>query len=498
MRVAIRVDASAKVGTGHVRRSLSLAQALRTLGADVCFVTRDLGINSQALIAEQDFDEAIVLPPPASSFDPDPAIPHGAWAEVPTERDVAETVEALRAFAPYWVVLDSYAFDARWHYGVREALGCRIAQIDDVPDRRTAPDLLIDHTYAPDHRAKYAECLVGRVKILGGPRYALLGPAFFEAERYAFRANVCSVGMFMGGVDVGNYAAVVLDALDDAGFDGEIEVVATSANPNLSALRDRVAARPGTTLSLDLRDLAQFFARHDLQIGAGGGASWERCCIGVPTLLVAVAPNQNTVAPALAEKGAVAFASEPTRACIAAELEALIPDTEQRRSLAENSRELVDGHGASRVALAMLAATLSMRPATADDAKLMFDWRNDPATRAVSRESGALDWDGHITWLSRALVDPARLLFVGEIGGRPIGAIRFDFSDETRAEVSLYLDPALHGIGLGPALLLEGEAAADPKTIDATVLESNHRSQTLFARCGYEQVASDSWIKRRG
>ncbi|GGA11881.1 UDP-2,4-diacetamido-2,4,6-trideoxy-beta-L-altropyranose hydrolase [Blastomonas marina] len=497
MKIAIRVDASAKIGTGHVRRSLSLAQALRDLGAEIRFVTRDLGVDSAALIDGQGFADIAQLPFPNAPFEPDPAIPHSAWAEVPLEQEVGETVDALHDYAPDWVVLDSYAFDARWHEGVAEALGCKIAQIDDVPDRKTAPDLLIDHTYAPDHRIKYADWLVGRTRILGGPRFGLLGPAFAEAERYDFNETVRSVGIFMGGVDAGHHAAAVLDALDEAGFDGAVEVVATSANPNLAALRERIAARPGTTLSLDLPDLAAFFARHDLQVGAGGGATWERCCIGVPTLLVVVAPNQNTVAPALAEKGAVAFASEPTRACIAAELAALLPDSARRRALAETSRKLVDGLGATRVALAMLAGSLSVRPATADDAQMMFDWRDDPATRAVSLESGALEWRGHVDWLDRVLADPARKLFVGEIGGRPVGVIRFDFSSETRAEVSLYLDPALHGVGLGPALLLAGEAAADPAIVDATVLESNRPSQALFARCGYEQVAPDRWVKRR-
>lgn len=354
MKVAIRVDASAKIGTGHVRRSLSLAQALRKLGAKVRFVTRDLGIDSMALIAEQGFDHTMVLPAPGTAFAPDPAIPHSAWAEVAVERDVVETADALRAYAPDWVVLDSYAFDARWHEGVREALGCRIAQIDDLPDRRTAPDLLIDHTYAPDHRAKYADCMVGRAKILGGPRYGLLGPAFAEAGRYTFHDEVRSIGVFMGGVDADNHSSMVLDALDEAGFEGPVEVVATSANPNLAALRARIAARPGTTLSLDLPDLAAFFARHDLQVGAGGGATWERCCIGVPTALVVVAPNQREVAPQLAADGIVAFAAEPSRAAIAAELANLLQNPDKRRELTARSRALVDGRGAMRVAEEMI------------------------------------------------------------------------------------------------------------------------------------------------
>lgn len=498
MKVGIRVDASAQIGTGHVRRSLSLAQALRELGAEVRFVTRDLGIDSEAIIAAQGFDGTVTLPAPAGKFTPDPAIPHNAWAEVTDQQDVAETAAALRDFAPDWTVLDSYAFDARWHEGVRAALGCKIAQIDDVPDRSSAPDLLIDHTHARDHRAKYGDRLVGCAKILGGPRYGLLGPAFAEAKRYEFRDEVRSIGIFMGGIDGGNHAALVLDALGDVGFGGAVEIVATSANPNLVALRKRVAQRPDATLSLDLPDLAKFFARHDLQIGAGGGATWERCCIGVPTLLVVVAPNQNTVAPALAAEGAVAFAAEPSRESIAAELRSLLPDADRRRTLAERARELVDGLGATRVALAMLAPTLSVRPATAADAPIMFDWRNDESTRAVSLESGAIEWDSHIAWLDRVLDASSHRLFVGEIGARPVGVIRFDFSDSDRGEVSLYLDPSLHGLGLGPPLLLAGEDAAGIQTIDATVIEINRASQILFTRCGYEQVAPDRWVKRRG
>lgn len=497
MKVAIRVDASAQIGTGHVRRSLSLAQALRELGAGVRFVTRDLGVDSAAIIAAQGFDGTVTLPAPTRDFSPDPAIPHSAWAEVPTEQDVADTAAALDGFAPDWTVLDSYAFDARWHEGVRDALGCKIAQIDDVPDRTTAPDLLIDHTHAGDHRAKYAELLQRKAKILGGPRFGLLGPAFADAERYPFHETVRSVGVFMGGVDAGNHSTIVLDALDQAGFDGPVEIVSTSANPNLSMLRKRVAQRPGAMLSLDLPDLAAFFARHDLQIGAGGGATWERCCIGVPTLLVVVAPNQNTVAPLLAREGIVAMAATPTADAIASELKALVGDSSRRAEMSQRSRELVDGHGAQRIALAMLAPSLKVRDAAADDARIMFDWRNDPVTREVSRETAPLDWQAHVDWLDRALADPARALFVGEIGGRAVGVIRFDRSAKGRAEVSLYLDPALHGLGLGPHLLLAGERAAGFATIDAAVLEGNVASQRLFAACGFERLAPDRWVKHR-
>lgn len=352
MRVGIRVDASPIMGTGHLRRCLSLAQALRRQGDKLCFVSRALGVDSRKLIQQQDFRHAIILPHGKGAL-PDPMIPHSEWAEVELAEDIDQSIAALEAFAPDWVVVDSYSFDARWHDAIRRGLACKIAQIDDVADRTIAPDMLIDHNYVDDHCAKYAGRLRGQPVVLGGPQFALLGPSFESARRYSFVHEVRSIGVFMGGVDIGNYSATVLDALDQAGFDGPVEIVTTSANPNLELLRAKAVHRAKTHICVDLPNLADFFARHDLQVGAGGGASWERCCVGVPTLLVVIAANQQAVAPQLACQGIVALAARPTRNEIADQLAELLRNPDKRRELSIRSRQLVDGRGASRVAKEM-------------------------------------------------------------------------------------------------------------------------------------------------
>ncbi|MEM7702477.1 MAG: UDP-2,4-diacetamido-2,4,6-trideoxy-beta-L-altropyranose hydrolase [Pseudomonadota bacterium] len=503
MKVLFRVDASQKMGTGHICRSLALAHALRAQGQDVAFVTRALGLDSKGVVESEGFRVIATLPAPVSgAFTPDPTIPNSEWGEVPQDQDAAETVMVARRWSPDWVVMDSYAFDARWHRDVARGLGCAIAAIDDLADRTLDCNRVIDHTEASDHRQKYRDVIdTAGTRVLGGPRFGLLSPAYARAERYALSDAVRSIGVFMGGVDAGGHSLTALQAIEAAGFKGPVEVVSTSANPKLATLRQAVLARPNSKLSLDRPDLADFFARHDVQIGAGGGASWERCCIGVPTLLVVVADNQKPFAEALSAKGVATLAEEPTTTAMAEALSRLLEDTGKRRSLAANARALVDGRGAERVALALAARTLRVRPARRGDARFMFDWRNDPATRAVSIQNEPLSWEEHLAWLKQALRDPNRALFVGEIGQRSVGVIRFDFEASrpplNRAEVSLYCDPDLRGLSIGPALLHAGEEAADPAVVEACIMEGNAASQRLFAKAGYRQTEPTRWEKHR-
>lgn len=348
MLVAFRVDASPAIGLGHVKRCLSLAHALAATGARVVFVARDLGVDVRGMVATAGFD-ILVLPRPTGSM-PSSQVPHGHWAEVDAALDVRQTVAALADRRCDWLVVDHYAFDADWHRQVADATGARLAVIDDVADRPLHADVLIDHNHCDDHRRKYGSRLATGTPILGGPRFALLGPAYGTAPRYDLHAEVRSIGIFMGGADAGGFSAVAWRACREvAGFDGPIEIVTTRESPRLGELQRTVAGDERTTLSLDLPSLHEFFSRHDLQIGAGGGATWERCCIGAPTAAAAVASNQRAVLEPLQGLG-VLRVCEPTEAAIGAECRSLIGQPELRRALCERAQRLVDGQGAARVA----------------------------------------------------------------------------------------------------------------------------------------------------
>lgn len=468
-RVLVRTVASAEVGAGHLRRCLALAGALRELGADVHFALPQVDAPYADWVGARGFGLHRV-------------------GEAAPQEDAACSLAAVRRDL---VIVDDYRLDARWHEAA-SAGGARIAVIDDLADRALAADWVVDPNEQADPAAKYAGRLQRPARLLGGSRFALLDAAYEHARRCTIVPEVRSIGIFMGGGDALGLTEVVLSCCRRV-FDGPIEVVATSAHPGLPALRARAAADPRLRLSVDLAQLSDFYARHDLQLGAGGGASWERCCIGAPTLALAAADNQRQVLPRLAARGAVVFwDGDPWRHgdALGREIARLVGDVAARRRLAEQGRQLVDGRGARRVALALSAQRLETRAATLSDAVAVWRWRNAPDVRATAHDPAEIALEAHLQWFAGSLQRPDRLMLVGEIAGTGVGFVRFDLASAGQARVSIFLDPDLAGLGLGSPLLARAEAALSAlqpavHTVEAQVLEGNARSRRLFRRAGY-------------
>jgi UDP-2,4-diacetamido-2,4,6-trideoxy-beta-L-altropyranose hydrolase len=500
LSVAMRADFSSRIGFGHAKRCLALAEALSAMGALVYLVYRDLGIAGSLLGARTNVRPIVLDMPGGNVTVEDNGFQHEKWAGVSWSEDANETIEKLTGLEIGWIVVDHYAFDSKWHDTVARSLHVRIAVIDDLGDRSLSADVLIDQNVSDDYSRKYRDRIASRTRLLFGPRFALLSQDYSAAPRYQFKQRVESIGIFMGGIDADNISEVAARAArEEAGFGGEIEIVTTGANPNLHKL-DRLARElPGIVLATDLPSLANFFSRHDLQVGAGGGATWERACIGAPTLALSLAENQEFVIPYLLAKGVVAAERSLNVADLGRGILALLHDPVKRSEMAKRGRRLVDGFGSTRVAAYLSADTLRLREAKFEDAGFMYGWRHDIDTRSNSSDSSEFSFDEHVQWLRRSLLNNDRILFVGTLGAVPIGVVRFDRASSLEHEVSIYLDPHLHGLGLGAILLRCAEAALFERCgvdtrILATVMEANHASRRLFEAAGYRKIG-DKWTK---
>lgn len=191
-----------------------------------------------------------------------------------------------------------------------------------------------------------------------GPGYALLRPEFAELREYSLERRKSGllrhVLIAMGGIDASNATQTVLEVLQESALppDCQISVVLSTHAPWLPRIREIAARmRIETRVEVSPPSMAQLMAQTDLAIGAAGGTAWERCCLGVPTLVTVLADNQRPGAQALAASGAALLLGEG--AAIATTLPSALAAAAQPASLLQMSRKasaIVDGCGVERVA----------------------------------------------------------------------------------------------------------------------------------------------------
>lgn len=501
MRVFIRADASRAIGTGHVMRCLTVADALAEGGARVHFVCRAHDAHLGDLIGTR--GHAVTLLPQSGNGGPQDLDtpdrgPYAGWLGCDQATDARQTLEAIAAAGPADVLLvDHYALDRTFERMMRPHVG-RIAVIDDLADRPHDCDVLIDQTFGRSG-TDYEGLVPARTRLLLGLRYALVAPAFVEARRRR-DGTIGRIIVFMGGVDANNAGRDVIEGLEAAGAASrglQVDLLVGGANPHRDTLVAWSVGRPWLRLIEPRASLAPILGEYDLAVGAGGVAAVERVIAGLPSITVTVATNQETGATALAEAGAllhIGSHGEATSAAVADAVRFLLRVPSTVRHVASRATDLCDGWGLRRVARCLLADSVRLRRATTADAELVWRWRNHPSTRAQSGDPTEIPLDRHLVWFERAVESVDRALLLATEGAEPCGVLRFDF-DGDRAVVSIFVDPTRHGGGLGSRMLDAGISRIlrewpSLKGLDARVLHSNEASRRLFVEAGFVERES--------
>lgn len=298
MKVIIRADASVNIGSGHLMRCLTLADQLRSIGSEAAFVCRDLPGAMFDLLHAHGYRSA-KLP----VIDADKGARHD---------DAEETIKAAGQLFPCgvdWLVVDHYELDAAWERKLQPHAS-KLMVIDDLANRSHACDLLLDQNYYRNQDQRYQGLVPEHCITLLGPGHVLLRPEF-AAARKRLRARdgiVRRILIFFGGSDSTNQTQKALEALKLLERpDIEVDVVVGSANPNRKTIRAVCDGFVNVTFHCQVSNMAELIAHADLGIGAGGAAMWERCYLGLPTITVVFAANQERTADDVAKLGAIEY-----------------------------------------------------------------------------------------------------------------------------------------------------------------------------------------------
>lgn len=328
-RILFRCDAGMQLGSGHVMRCLTLADALAERGAAVTFACS------------------------AESYETVPALGASGYAMITL--DAPLDAEEIASAGACWdaAVVDHYRLDAAYEGALRRVAPVILA-IDDLADRPHDCDILLDQTLSRE-ASDYAPLVPPAAELLLGPEYALLRPEFARARPAALAARakggpVRRILVSLGMTDIGGITARAVKAALAAGLEAEIAVAVGSRAESLPELRALAKIDLRVVLHVDCADIWALFAESDLSIGACGTTSWERCCLGLPSIALVLADNQAKIGDELAKFGAVRLLPVRELETAGRMLRDLATNAAERVAMSHSAAMICDGTGAESVA----------------------------------------------------------------------------------------------------------------------------------------------------
>ena len=351
LTVIFRTDASLEIGTGHVMRCLTLALGLAERSANVGFLCRAHDCNLIDLIRSYGFT-VHALPSHTqieSSAVSQADLHHAAWLGCDWNVDV-EDCWAILQDPVDWIIVDHYAIDYRWERVMREKCHHMMC-IDDLADRMHDCDFLLDQSLGRTED-DYREFVSSKTQLLLGPKYALLRSEFAEWRDISLKSRkepkLRHLLVTMGGVDTDNITEVVLQILSKTRLlDLEhITVVLGPHAPWIHNVRKQASqmSLPVTILS-NVDNMAELMVGCDLVIGAGGTTTWERCSLGVPTVLVSLAENQKFICQEVSKAGAAIFCSANDLELELENILSLVSEPNCLQQLSWRASQITDGCG---------------------------------------------------------------------------------------------------------------------------------------------------------
>lgn len=355
--VIFRADASIHIGTGHVMRCLTLAESLKAQGVTSHFICREHpGHLIDFIRGKGHVTHPLPLSPRVNSQPESPALAHAEWLGATQIEDAELCAKILQPLHPDWLVVDHYALDSRWESALKPHAD-QLMVIDDLADRAHDCDLLLDQTFGRD-TADYKPRVPTQCDLLCGAQFSLLRPEFAVARAESLRGrtgrHLKHLLISMGGVDKDNVTTKVLNALQSIPPppDGKVQVVMGSTAPWLAEVKKQALnMRWPTEVIVNTDNMARLMTDCDLAIGAAGATSWERCCLGLPCIMLVLAENQQTIARGLAAAGAVRVLDKggSIEEQLPRLLQELMDCPERLAAMSQRAADIVDGSGSLEV-----------------------------------------------------------------------------------------------------------------------------------------------------
>lgn len=356
MKVIFRVDSGSNIGGGHLSRCLTIATLLfETKNIQCSFIMRAHCGNFAKQVKSAGFGCAL-LP---LEFLPDYYNgDYSQWIGASWENDAASTVSLLEEWQcepSDILIVDHYGLDYKWESATASA-GIQIGVIDDLVNRPHHACFLLDQTCSRK-ATEYSNLINNDAELFTGEKYCLLRPEFKRHREDSLKRrkgtiNAHNIFINFGSTDPHNHTTYIL--LRIAKFvlhhNSRVVVVISSGCAHIEKITDTISLLPyQCELIIDANNIAELMVQADIAIGAAGATTWERCALGVPSIIIQTADNQADVIKRVTDCGAAhpfKIDQEETENTICDALEKLLICYDEVSAAAS---ELVDAGGAYRI-----------------------------------------------------------------------------------------------------------------------------------------------------
>lgn len=449
-----RFEASKEIGLGHAMRCFVLTQILKEKNWKIAIIT---SLNTYHFFSPLEAFERI---------DPD------EFNQNPFEHDL--------------LVFDHYDLDIVDEQRLRP-YAKQILVIDDLANRAHDCDILVDQTYGRDPCA-YEKWVPPHCLKLIGPQYALLRSEFAALRPFALtkrkeNKSIERILISLGGSDPHLFSLKALEQLHQANFLGKIDVVLGYSHDALTQVK-MYQQKLNMTIHTQVKNIAELMLQADLAIGAAGSSAWERLCLGLPSILIQTASNQETIFHNLIEHQ-LAYELKDLAQLLTNTISLTLPN-------------IVDGFGANRVIWAMNAdPNVHFRAVQHSDKDLIFSWQQETQVRRYCLNTQAPSQEEHYRWFNHRIKQYENPYWMICYDNIPCGTISLTFDDSKKAyELGWYLSTAFQGKGIGTLALKQALEIVQPIPIKAFVKSENTASLRSLTRSGFIRLNENHFISK--
>ncbi|CCQ59836.1 UDP-2,4-diacetamido-2,4,6-trideoxy-beta-L-altropyranose hydrolase [Crocosphaera watsonii] len=482
--ILIRVDASTDIGSGHLMRCLALAQGWKNRAKKVIFV---MATEASGLVnrLESEAIEVIKLSVELGSFE-----------------DAQQTADSAKKLGINWIVIDGYHFDSHYQKIIKSS-GLKLFLIDDYGQTNDyCADFVLNQNISADESLYRNRNY--NTQLLLGTQYVMLRQEFLTWQGWQRQVpkSGCKILVSLGGGDPDNVTEKVIKALQQLEQKTlEVIVIVGGTNPYYDRLK---LAIQGFSCPIQIKknisNMPELMAWADLAITAGGSTCWELAFLGLPSIVIILADNQQKIAEKLDQMGLIinlGWHETVSLESIKNTTKKLQYSQELREKMSRLGQQLIDGQGVTRILTKLDKNCLHLRPTNSEDCQLLWQWVNDPVVRKWAFSSNPISWENHCQWFALKLQDNNCYIFIAlDKQDEPIGQIRFDVDENNyQADIDVSIAPEKRGLGYGSLLIKTGVKKIftfpSVSSVHAYIKEDNKASIRAFEKAQFKLLGRE-------